>query len=65
MPRTLELMIDNELYQSLADELQAAHRQREAADPDAPAWEADAHASRIEQLIRALVLEGLEPKEAD
>jgi hypothetical protein len=58
-------MIDIELFHSLADELQAALRQREAADPDAPVWEADAHARTIEQLIGAVLLEGLEPKAAD
>jgi hypothetical protein len=58
-------MIDIELFHSLADELQAALRQREAGDPDSPAWEADAHARRIGLLIGALLLESLEPKEAD
>ena len=50
-----ECMIDLELYESLTDELRSAIRLRDAADPDAPPWEAEAHARRRERMIDAVL----------
>jgi len=56
-------MPDTDLVQSLADDLAAAIRQRDAADPDAPAWEAEARARWLERLIA--VLQEPDPERSD